>query len=160
MFSEDMVGQVWQCDTCKKIYEVCDVNGDCIYFWKKRSKRWASRRGIQQAQKEQISDDHGSTWEKCGLPECDLHVVRPGKAQCNEHCAPDIIDALIELNHPVAADAADEIELQRARVELWKAVASMFYDSFDPDKYPSYAEGQGALRKAVALYEKVSSNEI
>lgn len=31
---------------------------------------------------DQVSDGFGSTWVKCS-PTCDLHVVRPGKAQCN-----------------------------------------------------------------------------
>jgi hypothetical protein len=29
-----------------------------------------------------VADDFGSVWVKHG-PDCDLHVVRPGKAQCN-----------------------------------------------------------------------------
>ena len=29
-----------------------------------------------------VEDGHGSTWVKCG-PGCDLHVVRPGEAQCS-----------------------------------------------------------------------------
>ena len=31
---------------------------------------------------EVVEDGFGSTWAKCG-PGCDLHVVRPGKAQCD-----------------------------------------------------------------------------
>ena len=31
---------------------------------------------------ELVEDGFGSTWVKHG-PDCDLHVVRPGKAQCN-----------------------------------------------------------------------------
>lgn len=29
-----------------------------------------------------INDESGNEWERCG-PDCDLNVVRPGKAQCN-----------------------------------------------------------------------------
>ncbi len=29
-----------------------------------------------------VEDSHGAIWEKCS-PICDLHVVRPGKVQCN-----------------------------------------------------------------------------
>jgi len=30
----------------------------------------------------QIDDGHGNRWQRCGSG-CDLHVVRPGKVQCN-----------------------------------------------------------------------------
>lgn len=33
-----------------------------------------------------IADGFGSEWEQCGLSECDLEVVRPGKAQCSGYC--------------------------------------------------------------------------
>jgi hypothetical protein len=32
-----------------------------------------------------VEDGFGSAWERCG-PGCDLHIVRPGKAQCS--CGP------------------------------------------------------------------------
>ena len=30
-----------------------------------------------------VTDDHGNFWQQCAHTECDLHVVRPGKAQCD-----------------------------------------------------------------------------
>ena len=33
-----------------------------------------------------IEDGFGSMWLKCELPECDLHVVRPGNVQCSNYC--------------------------------------------------------------------------
>lgn len=30
-----------------------------------------------------ITDEFGSWWEKCERHDCDLHVVRPGKVQCD-----------------------------------------------------------------------------
>lgn len=30
-----------------------------------------------------IEDGFGNTWARCQLPDCDLHVVRPGKVQCS-----------------------------------------------------------------------------
>jgi len=33
-----------------------------------------------------IDDGHGSRWPKCG-PGCSLHIVRPGKVQCDQDCA-------------------------------------------------------------------------
>lgn len=29
-----------------------------------------------------LDDGHGNTWEKCG-PICRMHIVRPGKTQCD-----------------------------------------------------------------------------
>lgn len=37
-----------------------------------------------------ISDGFGSEWAKCRRPDCGLHVVRPGKAQCD--CEEDASD--------------------------------------------------------------------
>ena len=31
-----------------------------------------------------IHDDFGSTWVKCASDKCSLHIVRPGKVQCDE----------------------------------------------------------------------------
>ncbi len=33
--------------------------------------------------KRTISDDCGSEWSLCEQKDCGLHVVRPGKVQCN-----------------------------------------------------------------------------
>jgi hypothetical protein len=33
-----------------------------------------------------INDGFGSVWRTCSHPLCDLHVCRPGKAQCSEWC--------------------------------------------------------------------------
>jgi hypothetical protein len=33
-----------------------------------------------------VDDGFGNAWAKCGHSECDLHVVRPGKVQCNRYC--------------------------------------------------------------------------
>lgn len=30
-----------------------------------------------------VTDGFGNIWQKCNKPECDLHVVRPGKVQCS-----------------------------------------------------------------------------
>lgn len=30
-----------------------------------------------------VEDGHGGAWVKCDRADCDLHVVRPGKAQCS-----------------------------------------------------------------------------
>jgi len=38
-----------------------------------------------------VEDGFGSVWRKCGREECDLHVVRPGKAQCCGVCDDDEI---------------------------------------------------------------------
>jgi len=33
-----------------------------------------------------IEDGHGNYWFKCEAEDCDLHVTRPGRAQCIGHC--------------------------------------------------------------------------
>lgn len=41
--------------------------------------RWNRRQPLDS---DIVEDGFGSAWEKCGLADCDLHVVRPGTAQC------------------------------------------------------------------------------
>ena len=36
----------------------------------------------------EITDGFGSWWQKCDLPNCDLHVVRPGDARCDLRSCP------------------------------------------------------------------------
>lgn len=35
---------------------------------------------------ESVADGFGNEWRRCAHPKCDLHVVRPGKAQCSNYC--------------------------------------------------------------------------
>lgn len=51
---------------------------------------------------DRISDGFGTEWERCG-PGCDLHVVRPGKVQCN--CTAD--------QCPNVHDAFDSMDAER-----------------------------------------------
>lgn len=37
---------------------------------------------IQPVKEAVVEDGFGNCWPKCPLPDCDLHVVRPGKVQC------------------------------------------------------------------------------
>lgn len=32
---------------------------------------------------ESVCDGFGGCWQRCNRPDCDLHVVRPGKVQCS-----------------------------------------------------------------------------
>lgn len=36
-----------------------------------------------------VADGHGNEWPKCGRADCDLHVCRPGKSQCNHVDCPE-----------------------------------------------------------------------
>lgn len=47
-------------------------------------KRW--RLPLPEYKNDIIEDGHGSYWFKCNADDCDLHVVRPGKAQCHGRC--------------------------------------------------------------------------
>lgn len=47
-----------------------------------------SRRSVltgQDQSSDTLDDGHGNRWDKCG-PGCTLHVVRPGKVQCEGEC--------------------------------------------------------------------------
>lgn len=35
------------------------------------------------APRRMLDDGFGNSWQKCARPDCDLHVVRPGKVQCS-----------------------------------------------------------------------------
>ena len=60
-----------------------------------------------------IEDGFGSEWAKCTHPLCDLHVCRPGKAQCNKWC--DYIDAMgcLEVSAAHIDTLLDHISWQR-----------------------------------------------
>ena len=34
----------------------------------------------------EVADGFGHVWTRCDRPDCDLEVVRPGKAQCHGRC--------------------------------------------------------------------------
>jgi hypothetical protein len=50
-----------------------------------------------------ISDDFGSSWNKCEFIECGLHIVRPGKVQCSydDQCPGEMIKELKFLREKV-----------------------------------------------------------
>lgn len=36
-----------------------------------------------------ITDGHGNWWERCKRDDCDLHITRPGEADCHHDQCPD-----------------------------------------------------------------------
>lgn len=78
-----------------------------------------------------VDDGFGNTWLMCHDVRCDLHVVRPGKVQCNGHCDWHDIPSDVEA-HDLRDAALDEIEQvvfgdmrERSRDELVMAVETM-----------------------------------
>jgi hypothetical protein len=36
-----------------------------------------------------ITDGHGNWWERCERDDCDLHITRPGEADCHHDQCPN-----------------------------------------------------------------------
>lgn len=46
------------------------------------TKSFEKIRGLKLYTNQTVEDGFGSVWSKCSRPNCDLHVVRPGKCSC------------------------------------------------------------------------------
>jgi hypothetical protein len=36
-----------------------------------------------------MTDGHGNWWERCNRDDCDLHITRPGEADCHHDDCPE-----------------------------------------------------------------------
>lgn len=81
--------EVWRCGDCYGVYRsIIDTHNlaGSGWRWKKVSRIRMWSMGIRPTDQIAVYDGWTSH-EKCGHPLCDLHVVRPGKVQCDGYCS-------------------------------------------------------------------------
>lgn len=73
-----------------------------------------------------VDDGFGNTWLMCHAADCDLHVVRPGKVQCNGHC-----DWHDDTERPALSPAVLAAEGQIVPMDSGGAQIEWHQDGFD-----------------------------
>ena len=107
----------------------------------------------EQTMPEVIEDGFGGRWVKCKARQCGLHVVRPGKVQCD--CDYDPTGKIEMLESTIATLTAERDARDKQVRELVEAVDELKQHVIRPD----YAEGDVALRRVVTLAAQLKQSQ-